>query len=253
MTLIRLLHVGCLGGALGLSCAHQVGPPPDASALRLHLTAQPRQATLLSADLRVTYFGPEGRLRASGLVVLARPDRLRAELEGPHGGLMMAVASDGQGLWALDVADNAFRHGSAAPAGWDALLGQDIGFGTADWLKLLWGETVPVDAAELKIAGSLWQATWPGADNTTLTALYHPATWQLQQVALRRAGAAQPLLEITYTGRDERGVPKEGCVRLPDAHSSILWTLREVEYDRAMPAQTFKLAPPPGARSQALP
>ena len=144
-------YIALFSMVLTAACARsvtQAAPPtPSPAQLQQQLQAARSAVQCYSAEIRLTYFGPEGRLRGSANLLVQRPDHLRYELLGPHGGPLMAAVTDGNSMQAVDYKENRFVHGTATPAHLDALLQwAPLHLTPAGWVMLLFGE-VDVPAA----------------------------------------------------------------------------------------------------------
>src|SRR5690554_3815951 len=60
------------------------------------------------AEARLTYFGPQGRVKGTASLAVARPTSLRYDIIGPHGGVMEAFATNGEELQLLNPGQERF-------------------------------------------------------------------------------------------------------------------------------------------------
>jgi hypothetical protein len=69
----------------------------------------------VQGEAKVDYFGPQGRVRASSLFVVARPERVRMDVFSPFGATLSTLTSDGKDFALLDLHGKRFFHGPARP------------------------------------------------------------------------------------------------------------------------------------------
>jgi hypothetical protein len=206
-------------------------------------------AQRLRADVRLTTFGPQGRLRGRAEVWLERPDHLRYSLIGPQGGPLVVLACDGTTLQGLDLTARRFVAGPATPAAFDAWLGSlPAHLDAATWVRLLLGELeVPMEAVPADGAAADQQAlTWQTHAGAQMWAAFTRSDGQLQ--AWRMGPPQQAAtLEVAIRARGAGGVPTHLLVQHHgDPHFEADLRLTDVQLDVPMAPQTFSLAPPAG-------
>jgi outer membrane lipoprotein-sorting protein len=238
------------------ACVHRLPAPVVASTSDLVSRIQ-RAATPVSrysADLRTTYFGPEGRVRTNGSIAVARPGSIRCEINGPQGGAVSAFATNGIELQALDLARSRFVYGPATVQNLDRLLPfAPLQLNAQAWVKLLFGEIdVPSDAVLTRDErANAFKVAWHDQGQAGDREVEIDATTML----LTRASVlAQGALvsQVTIDERDGRGLPTRLHVRLPGAGLELEVAWRDIEADGPLDPALFVLDPPPGMAPEHL-
>jgi hypothetical protein len=101
----------CLTAGCSRSAPESRFPTADAALSRMH-EAQ-RCSRGVSADAKLEYFGPEGRVRGNVLYLTSVPDRVRLDVWSPFGATISSLTSDGSRFALLDVRAKTFVHGPA--------------------------------------------------------------------------------------------------------------------------------------------
>lgn len=245
---------------LGLvDCAHRHPLPrayagTDTAGLLARLTAAQSRLHSFSAEARVSYFGPEGRLRGSVTLLVARPDRLRYELMGPHGGPLMAVATDGQQVQVVDFRESRFVQGPATASNLDRLLDlAPLGLPPAGWVALLFGEVTPPPTALLGYddAQGAFLLHWQEA-NRRYTVAVDPVSAQPRRATIRTGPDNEILSDVEILARDAAGLPTALQVTVPSAQIDMGVRLRDVLPDPPVDAAAFTLQPPRGVTVERL-
>jgi hypothetical protein len=97
-------------------------PPPSASELGEALAARQSAVSSMNARARATSWLGGERVRATVLMLVDRPGRLRFEAEVSLQGTVAVLATDGRQFEFLDVTRNEFRHGPACAANVASLI-----------------------------------------------------------------------------------------------------------------------------------
>jgi len=105
-------------GVLALGLAACGRPPPvsqfptgDAALARLHESQACSRG--VSAEAKLDYIGPRGRLRGNVLYLAQVPDRIRLDLFSPFGAVLSTLTSDGERFSLLDPRAKRFFYGPA--------------------------------------------------------------------------------------------------------------------------------------------
>ena len=106
----RLAFVLLLSGC-GRAAPESRFPSADAALDRLH--AGQRCSRGVSADAKLEYFGPQGRVRGNVLYLTSVPDKVRLDVWSPFGATISTLTSDGSRFSLLDVREKTFVHGPA--------------------------------------------------------------------------------------------------------------------------------------------
>ncbi|HEY3495452.1 MAG TPA: hypothetical protein VGK73_12235 [Polyangiaceae bacterium] len=111
----RLVPSGCLVALLASGCGRQ--PPasrfPDAQAALDRMHASYACTRGVSADAKLDYIGPRGRVRGNVLYLASVPDRLRLDLSSPFGAMVSTLTSDGRRFSLMDLREKRFLYGPA--------------------------------------------------------------------------------------------------------------------------------------------
>lgn len=242
-------------------------PPPRAADLLAHL--QRRAAPLSSLRARAKASYKEGAVRVSVTVsaLAQRPDRLRLAGENALAGPLMTLATDGKQFQLLDVRENRFFSGPAAPCALSRVLRVSLTPREAVEV-LLGGVALPEPPAEAALSwdgrdGGREVLTLRGADGRTLVLKLDAAAriWDLREAELRDA-AGRPVLRVRHEGFQAAALPPGGIaaeVRLPQTTTiedllgggdlRLRW--RERELNPSLPDDAFALEPPQGIPSEA--
>ncbi|MEO8214244.1 MAG: hypothetical protein ABI560_13680, partial [Myxococcales bacterium] len=120
-------------------------PPPPAAMLREALLARQRLVTSMNARARATSWLGGDRVRATVMMLVDRPGRLRFEAEVSLQGTVAVLATDGRRFAFLDTMKNELRRGPACPANVASLI--RIPLGPADVAAILLGDLLLPPAA----------------------------------------------------------------------------------------------------------
>lgn len=200
-----------------------------------------------SAEVRLTYFGPQGRMKGSAIIAVAKPSSLRYDLIGPHGGAIEAFATDGTEMQLLLPNDHLFIYGPATAANIDKLMRlAPLHRDAEGWVALLFGEVRPQPGAVLRYDETVGRfvLSWKeGGFDLTITV--DPVTSQVVTAAMARAG--ELVSEVEVTGRDAKAVPTALEMKVPGADIDMRVILRDLEYDPdSLGEDDFVLRPPRG-------
>jgi hypothetical protein len=109
------LALVALASAGLVSCGR---PPPasrfptgDAALARMHASQACSRG--VSAEAKLDYIGPRGRLRGNVLYLMSVPDRVRLDLFSPFGATLSTLTSDGERFTLLDPRQKRFFYGPA--------------------------------------------------------------------------------------------------------------------------------------------
>jgi outer membrane lipoprotein-sorting protein len=240
------------------ACAGRIPLPEayraaDAAALVARMETARAAASAYSAEARLTYFGAEGRLKGTASLLVARPNRLRYELEGPHGGVLMAVAVDGATLTALDMRTSRFLTGPATPHNLDTVLNLvPLGEGIEAWVRLLFGEVrVPQDATlAYDDRRGVFVLTWEAAGRA-VTLRVDPASARAREAEICEGGEVASRVEVSE--RDASGLPVALRLQAPAARADVEVRLRDVTLEPEVGAGVFVLPAPAGVATVPLP
>ena len=199
-----------------------------------------------SAEIRLQYFGRDGRYKGTAQLFARRPDHLRYDVQGPHGGVLLAFATDGARLAALDMGNNRMSEGCATAEHFDALLPlAPLGLEAAGWVALMFGEIAIDDKATLAYddRAGLWWLRWTrGAYDVRLGV--DPNTFEPRRACGSIGDVEQ--WEVTLAPRDSHGLPTMLRLRAPATGADIELRWRDVDVKSPLVDGMFMLPRPSG-------
>lgn len=197
-----------------------------------------------SAEVRLTYFGPKGRVRGTAALAVMRPSSLRYELQGPHGGVLEAFATDGHELQLLDQKGSRFLYGPATRDNINRLLALvPLGLGPSEWVALLFGEIGMPLRATLVYDDKIGRYVGDWTDQgMTHRVEVDPESARATRATISAEGTL--LSEIRILERDVAGLPVELELNAPAADIGVEVRVRDVSYDVAFDSSIFILDAP---------
>ena len=196
-----------------------------------------------TAELRLSYFGPEGRVRATASLAVQRPGSFRYELQGPHGGVLHAFATNGRELQLADLKASRFFQGPATPDNIDAMFGiAKLGLGPQGWVSLLFGE-VPIEK----------DATLRYDETVGRFVLEWERDGQVHRVEVdpeshRATGAwvlmnGKEISQMHIQSWDAQGLPARIRMHVAVEETDLEVILRDVDYPEKLDPDLFELQP----------
>jgi hypothetical protein len=107
----RLLLLGALALACGKSPPPSLFPDGEAALARMRATYECSRG--VTAEAKLDYIGPGGRIRGNVLYLAGSPARLRLDLFSPFGAVLSTLTSDGASFRLADVRQREFFRGPA--------------------------------------------------------------------------------------------------------------------------------------------
>lgn len=239
-----------LSAVLALGCAAKVPAPEHvrgigAAELQKKLEAARSPVQSFVGEARLTYFGNDRRVRTSATLAVARPDRLRYEIHGPHGGVLEAFATNGKELQLLSLAESRFLYGPATTDNLRKLVSfAPLSLDAAGWVGLLFGEVqIPAEAGVSWDEGSgRLVAGFVDGDRRVRVEI-DASRWRATRVVVQDA-AGSALSEVTVESHDERGIPESLRIIVPPEKVDLAIRLRDVTYDPELGEEAFVLDVP---------
>jgi outer membrane lipoprotein-sorting protein len=247
-----------LGAVLLLqACATWKAVPPQLAAdsaqeLLQRVDAAKAKVGGYSAEMRFTYFGSEGRVRGTAIVVARRPHFLRYDIMGPHGGVLSAFATNGTELQLLNVSDSSFQYGPATSANMAKLLPlAPLHLGPAQWVGLLMGDPPIADHAQLRWDGysGRYLLEWEEGPWSHGVAI-DPQSNQITAMELSRPG--EKAMRVELSDRLPSGLASRLQVEAPNVAAQIKIQLRDVVLEPDVDDDAFAIEPPKGAKLEYL-
>jgi hypothetical protein len=106
-----LLLLGALSVACGKPPPPSLFPDGEAALARMHATYACSRG--VTAEAKLDYIGPGGRIRGNVLYLAGSPARLRLDLFSPFGAVLSTLTSDGKSFRLADVRQREFWRGPA--------------------------------------------------------------------------------------------------------------------------------------------
>ncbi len=245
---LGLAMEGCAGRMPLPAGAEGLGP----QAVIAHVRAKRSTCEGYSAELRLQYFGNAGRYKGTAQLFARRPDHLRYDIQGPHGGVLFAFATNGERLAALDMGANSMSEGSATPEHFDALLPlAPLGLEASGWVALMFGEIAISDAATLTYddrAGLFWLRWARGAYDVRLGV--DPVSFDARKMCGWVGDAEQ--WQVALAPRDAHGLPTTMRVTAAASRTDIELRWRDVDVQSALVDGMFELPRPRGVTIRSL-
>lgn len=238
VTLIVALFFGC-------AARQEVSISVPATDLRERMIKASPPLKSYVGEARLTYFGKEGRVKGTATLAVQRPRSMRYEVQGPHGGVLEAFATDGVELQLLDFKTNRYIYGPTRPDTIDQLLPfAPLGMDAAAWVALLCGEIVPPPEASVERRGDRFIARWEFQGLSRLVEI------DVESLRARRAVAYRDqtlVTEIRVESRSDSGIPDRLELEVPEADVDMEIQLRDITIDPQLDGATFRIAPPASA------
>jgi hypothetical protein len=210
-------------------------------------------AASYSAEARLTYLGPEGRIKGTAVLLVQRPERLRCDIMGPHGGVVQAFATTGSEMQVLDLSLSRFLYGPATAANIDAMLPlAPLGLEPRGWVALLFGEVQAPERASLAYDDRIGRfvISWSAGRASTHRIEVDPHTSRVVRAVV--LDGAELRSEALIERGDETCVPGAMRLRAPAAGVDLSVRLRDVSCDARIDPTVFTLDPPDGATTVRL-
>ncbi|MEC9465691.1 MAG: hypothetical protein VX834_07900 [Myxococcota bacterium] len=204
----------------------------------------------LRGEARISYFGPQGRLKGTVTIAAARPGSFRYNVLGPHGGVIEAFATDGRELQVLKLLETRYLYGPASADTLDRLMAfAPLNLDSAGWVGLLFGMVTIPEGASLASGqrhGEV-EVSWQ-VENRTIRLGVNESSGTLER--LRMMEGETLVSEVIISERDGRGLPAALEMRAPAAKVELEFRLREVEVGVTFAPGTFYIEPPAGFRAE---
>jgi len=205
-------------------------------------------------SFRIRYFGPEGRRKGTGTIVVETPNRLRYQVVGPHGGLVSSFASSGEEFQVYSALDNMFTHGPASSENIGRLLPfLPPTFSLEDILAILLGGWPKLGEDGLRV--DLSAGTYRVIKETPVNRLvfdFEPANLRLTKVQVFKGNEPEgnePVAYLEISSYNSRGIPETiGFREFGKIERHVGLALFELEYPQVVESRLFHLDPPTGVR-----
>lgn len=257
----RCLSLGTLLLALAASgCAKKIPLPEHLKVsgvqeLQQRMQNSRAQVDKYFAEARLTYFGPQGRVKGTASLAVARPTSLRYDLIGPHGGVVEAFATNGEQLQLLNPGEERFLVGRASVENIDRLMAfAPLRLDPAGWVGLLFGEVDIPEHAALTYDENIGRfvVQWP--EKSTDVQVRVEVDPQSARVTRAQVFRADTLMsDVIIESRDARGLPSALKMKVPERNIDLQVVLRDVEHDpENLGSEAFALQPPRGITPEPL-
>ena len=250
------------------------GTPPcpttpfhEAANVRQSYADMRRPARVLRAEARVDRRDPEGRIRGTVLMFIARPDRVRFDAMTQFGPAAV-LTSDGVRFALTDLRENVFLEGPTCPSNIERLLG--FRFAAEEVTRMLFGETPLLESTDetLDCQGGRYRVTRRSATarqelDYEVRSVDLDAAPGEQRMRLRRSEVFEAdgstRWRVTYgdyrvvedpldAASPRRGVALPFTVRFEDPRTGVdtLVTFQRIDLNVEVPAGAFVQQPRPG-------
>lgn len=246
LTLVILVCVGCVGRIPMPKHIEAMDVPAVAAAMQKH--AQKLQS--FTCEIRVTFFGPSGRLKGTVSLAAMRPGQFRYNLMGPHGGVLEAFATNGQTFELSKMSESRFLYGPATPDTLDRLLFfAPLNLDAKGWVELLFGVvSVPDDAAMTYDDKTGYLVlSWEQASKA-MRVHVDPKTMQMSRLEVWVDG--QLVCDVTIDDRHASGLPAKLVLNAPRDDVQATLKTRDIVLNPTLSEKTFLLSPPRGVKPE---
>jgi hypothetical protein len=192
-------------------------PPPAPAELREILRARQQEVRTLNGRVRATSWVGGERLKATVLLLVERPGRLRLEAEVTLQGTVAVLTTDGANFAFLDTRKNELRRGPACPANVASLI--RIPLGPSDVAAILLGDARVPDPAPTDDD----QVSWDGELGADVLDVRRNEGGRLRYAIKRLAGNRPQIAAVTAIDVVEKPVWRvsfEDFVDVPSTASS---------------------------------
>jgi len=279
---VAVLGFAVLAAACGRPPPPSQFPDGDAALSRMHATYECSRG--VSAEAKLDYIGPDGRLRGNVLYLASSPARLRLDLFSPFGAVLSTLTSDGRDFALANLREREFVTGPANACN------------LARFTRVALPPSVLVDlfrgeAPVLAHAGSRPSAAWENGRYVVRVAGKHGASqrveleplaqdftrpWAEQRVRVLRVEVEQlgvPLYAVSMTDHapavtaparvDPDGIdppvppsgplcraelPRRLHIEVPGEEHDLVIALVEVAHNPPLPSGVFTQERPPGMK-----
>jgi outer membrane lipoprotein-sorting protein len=147
------------------------------------------------------------KVEADAVVAVMKPGFIRVDMMGPHGGVVWAVAVDGEKARRLDFMQQTSVEVEATPASLDTLLGiGSFGLQASEWLDVLNGTVqIPAYAAmDYDDRKGCWVCAWEREGATYKACV---GSSDLRLLFFERLHKQKPVVKMEYLEWDKHGLP----------------------------------------------
>ena len=245
----------CFISLLTAGCAGRIPLPQHLQAMTAQTVAQALQKHAValeafSSEVRVTYFGPEGRLKGTVSLAAQRPGKFRYNLMGPHGGVLEAFATNGQTFELSKMSESRFLYGPATPDTLDRLLFfAPLHLSPEGWVELLFGAvSVPSDAT-LRYDDETgdWVLEWQEKQKSVRL---HVSPLEMLMTRLQVSIAGELVCDVSIESRHAMGLPAELNLKAPRDKVQATLKTRDIIQNPTFGKTTFELSPPRGVKPE---
>lgn len=204
------------------------------------------------AEARLSYLGPQGRVKGTATLAVSRPSSFRYDLVGPHGSVVEAFATNGDTLQLFTPSENRFISTEASVANIDRLMAfAPLRLSPPEWVGLLFGEIQIPESAEVAYddtTGRFVLSFLEGGRH--LRVEVDPTSSQVTRAQILQS--EEVVSDVVIEERDPKGIPTHIRMQAPAASVDLRASLRDIEHDpQNLGEDAFVLHPPRGITPQA--
>jgi outer membrane lipoprotein-sorting protein len=230
-------------------------PPPTAQDLVNAVRSAGVRLGSLRAETRMGHRSPQGKIKATVRLMLARGGKLRCDAVSPFDTPLLTLVSNGRDFALVDAQKNRHFHGPSSPCNIARLLG--VALSPDDVLTVLGGSTPLIEYTKTTVA---WDAR-AGAEVLTLEGKDLKQTIRLDGrnrtfdllLSEVKNGRGEVLLRIEADSFRKVGalnLPREIHVSQPKLQAELDVAFKQQEVNLTLPSEAFDLPAPAGLPSQ---
>jgi hypothetical protein len=245
----------CFMSFLTIGCAGRIPLPEHLQQMTAQTVtdAMNKRAVKLkafSSEVRVTYFGPDGRLKGTVSLAAQRPGKFRYNLMGPHGGVLEAFATNGQTFQLSKMSESRFLYGPATPDTLDRLLFfAPLHLGPKGWVDLLFGTVSIPSHATLDYSEQTgqWMLEWEEQEKFVRV---HVEPQEMMMSRLEVSIAGELVCDVSIESRHAVGLPAKLNLKAPRDKVQATLKTRDIRENPTFGKATFELSPPRGVKPE---
>jgi len=248
-------------------CGRQVPPPSDMlenadEVLRL-ATERVQAVASLSADTRVSMYGPQGARKGRLILLAERPAKLHASVLSPTDDLLAVTVSDGARFSSFERGGEICLEGGSCPENVTRLLG--VPLGGADLVSVLLGAPprigaiTPTTGWDARVGAYRIDGLLAGQETQrSITLWIGHGDWTLRRITF---DGSAPLptgsrVEVTWEDLTEVSghlVPHRVRMKVDKVGLDVQLRYRDVGLNEDLSEEAFRVPCPPGTRIQEVP
>jgi hypothetical protein len=202
------------------------------------------------AEARLTYAREGRRLKGTATLACRRPGFLRYEIQGPHGGVLEAFATNGKEFQVAKLAEGRFLYGPARAILLNRLLPfAPLSLDAAGWVDLLFGRIAIPPSASWRYEPQIGRFVVEfERGEAAMRVEVVPETSRISRI--RSAIEGESPWEVRISEWDPSGLPAEMGFSAPGQGVEGRIKLRDIKVGQRLEDSLFVLEPPEGVISE---